>query len=36
MPVEWVAQAVECLTLGFGSGHDLMGCGIKPRVRFHT
>ena len=26
----WVAQSVKCLTLGFGSGHDLMGHGLKP------
>ena len=29
----WVAQWVEHLTLDFGSGHDLMVCGIKPCVR---
>ena len=27
-----MAQSVKCLTLGFGSGHDLMVHGIKPRV----
>ena len=28
----WVAQSVKHLTLGFGSGHDLMVCGFEPRV----
>ena len=28
----WVAQPVKHLTLGFGSGHDLMVCGFKPQV----
>ena len=28
-----MAWLVECLTLGFGSGHDLMGHEIKPRIR---
>ena len=27
-----VAQSVKCLTLGFGSGHDLLVCGIKSRI----
>ena len=31
-PPIWVAQSVECLTLDFGSGHDLVVCGIGPRV----
>ena len=26
----WVAQLVECPILDFGSGHDLMVCGIEP------
>ena len=29
----WVAQLVKCLTLEFGSGHDLMVRGFKPCVR---
>ena len=28
----WVAQLVKHLTLGFGSGHDLMVCELKPHV----
>ena len=32
----WVAQSVKCLTLDFGSGHDLTVCGIEPHVRLHT
>ena len=28
----WVAQSVECLTLAFGTGHDLVVCEFKPRV----
>ena len=31
----WVAQLVKCLTLDFGSGHDLMVCEIEPRIRLH-
>ena len=27
-----VAQLVEHLTFGFGSGHDLMVCGIEPHI----
>ena len=27
-----VAQLVKCLTLDFGSGHDLMVCEIEPSV----
>ena len=27
-----MAQSIECLTLGFGSGHDLMVCEIEPCV----
>ena len=27
-----VPQSVECPTLGFGSGRDLMVCGIEPHV----
>ena len=26
----WKAQSVKYPTLGFGSGHDLMICGIEP------
>ena len=29
----WVAQSVECLTLDFGSGHDLMVHEIEPLVK---
>ena len=29
----WVAPLVKHLTLGFGSGHDLIVCGTKPHVR---
>ena len=29
----WVGQSVKRLTLGFGSGHDLTVCGIKPHLR---
>ena len=32
----WVAQLVKVLILGFGSGHDLMGHEIKPRIGLHT
>lgn len=32
----WVAQLVECLTLGFSPGHDLMGHGVKSHNRLHT
>ena len=28
----WVAQSVECPTLGFGSGRDFLVCGIKSQV----
>ena len=28
-----VAQSVKHLTLGFGSGHNLMVCGFEPRIR---
>ena len=28
----WVAQSVKRLTLGFGSGHDLMVRGFKPHT----
>ena len=28
----WVAQSGKCLTLGFGSGHDLTVHGFKPFV----
>ena len=24
----WVTPLIKHLTLGFGSGHDLMGCGM--------
>ena len=26
----WMAQSVKCLTLDFGSGHDLRGHEIEP------
>ena len=29
----WVAHLFQHPTLGFGSGHDLVVCGIEPRVR---
>ena len=32
----WVAQSVKYLTLGFGSGHDLMVCEVKPHIRLCT
>ena len=32
----WVAQSVEHLTLGIGSGHDLMVCGIEPCAKLCT
>ena len=32
----WVAQLVKRLTLGFGSGYDLMVCEFKPHVRLCT
>ena len=32
----WVAQSVECLTLGFGSGHDLRVREFKPHVGLCT
>ena len=28
----WVARPTQCQTLGFGSGHDLMGLEIKPHA----
>ena len=28
-----MTQSVKHLTLGFGSGHDLVGCGIEAHVR---
>ena len=28
----WVAQLVECLTLDFGSGHDLTGREVEPYI----
>ena len=30
----WVAQRLECPTLGFSSSHDLIGHEIEPRIRF--
>jgi len=30
-----VAQSVEHPILGFGSGHDPMGCGIVPHIGLH-
>ena len=32
----WVAQSVERLTLGFGSGHDFTVCGIDPHIGLHA
>ena len=29
----WVAQSVKHLTLGFGSGHDLMVHEFEPHIR---
>ena len=29
-----MAQSVKHPTLDFGSGHDLLICGFKPRIRF--
>lgn len=31
-----VAQSLECLTLDFGSSHDVTVCGIKPCIGLHT
>ena len=31
-----MAQSFKHPTLGFGSGHDLMVCGIEPRVGLYT
>ena len=28
----WVAWWVKCLTVGFGSGHDLTVCEIEPCI----
>ena len=32
----WVAQLFKCLTLDFGSRHDLVVCGIEPHIRLHA
>ena len=32
----WVAQSAKYLTLDFGSGHDLMVCGIESCVCLHA
>ena len=32
----WVAQLVECLTLGFSSGHDLTVHEFEPRIGLHA
>ena len=32
----WVAQSVECLTLDFSSGHDLMVGEFKAHIRLCT
>ena len=32
----WVAQLAEHPTLGFSSGHDLMGCGMLPSLGLHA
>ena len=29
----WVAQSIKCLTLGFGTVHDLMVREFEPHVR---
>ena len=31
-----LGHSVECLTLDFGSGHDLAVRGIEPRVALHV
>lgn len=31
-----MAQSVECLTLGFGLGHYLLGHGIEPCLRLRA
>ena len=30
----WMPQLVKCLTLDFGSGHDVKVCGFEPHVSF--
>ena len=30
----WVAQLIKPLTLGFGSGHNLVDCEFKSYIRF--
>ena len=32
----WVTQSIKCLTLGFGSGHDLIVCGFEPHTGLHA
>ena len=32
----WVAQSIKCLTLDFGSGHDLTVCGFWPCVGLYA
>ena len=32
----WVAHSIKLPILGFGSGHDLMVCGLKPHNRLCT
>ena len=32
----WVAQSVKCVTLDFGSGHDLTVSEFEPRFGLHT
>ena len=32
----WVTQSVGCPTLGFGSAHDFMSCGIRPHIGIHA
>ena len=32
----WVAQLVKCLTLDFGSGHELMVHEFKPHIWLHV
>ena len=31
-----MVQSVECLTLDFGSGHDLIICGMEPCIRLYA
>ena len=31
-----MAHLVKCLTLGFGSGHDLTACELEPHTRLYA